>query len=181
VARTQHSRHFCSPANKPHWGRRLRHRSGRSKTKFGRIRVFHRGQLDRRAPPRPVCHPAAAAPRPEPTVPRRSKHDVLRPVPRAPTALVRTDHPGWRGDPDDAARRASFAGPGTGIWRRFRKRAHIARASSGLWHGLWWEGLTWPEGSICRWEDVARSAGSVRQCIRSAVTAGYLILSHVQG
>jgi hypothetical protein len=193
VARTQHPRHLCSPANKPHRRRRLRHRSGRSQAKFGRVRTFHRSQLDCGAPPRSVCHPAAAAPRPEPTLPRRSKHELLRSVPRARAALVRTDHPRRRGDPDDAARRASFAGPGSGIWRRFWKRtgiagsacalwragrhwgARIASASSGLWHGLWWEGLAWPEGSVCRWEDVARSAGSVRKCIRSAVAAGYCV------
>jgi hypothetical protein len=158
VAGTQHSRH-CSPANKPHWRRRLRHRSGRSKAKFGRIHAFHRGQLDRRASPRSICHPAASPPRPEPAVPRRPKHELLRPVPRARPTVVRTDHPGWGGDPDDAARRASFAGPGSGIWRRFRKRtgvagsacglwraarhwrARVASASGGLWHGLWWEGV----------------------------------------
>lgn len=201
MARTQRSRHCRPPANKPNRWSRLRHRR-RRKAKFARIRTVHCGQLDCGAPARPVRSPALAAPRPEPTVPRRSNHKVLRPVPWPCPAVVRTNwcrrrRPGRRGDPDDAARWPSLPRPSHGVrrWRQRRlccrehsrgiarsscglwvrrlwRRSRIARSTADLWRGLWWSGVSWPEGSVCGWQGVARSPGGVRQCLRSAV-AGY--------
>ena len=205
MARTQRSRHCRPPANKPNRRSRLRHRP-RRKAKFARIRTVHRGQLDCGAPARPVRSPAPAAPRPEPTVPRRSNHKVLRPVPWPRPAVVRTSWcrrrwPGRRGDPDDAARWPSLPRPSHGVrrWRQRRlccersrgiarspcglrvrrlwRRSRFACPTADLWRGLWWSGVSWPEDSVCGWEGITRSPGGVRQCLRSAV-AGYFGLMY---
>ena len=200
MARTQRPRHCRPPANKPNGRSRLRH-GRRREAKFARIRTVHRGQLDCGASARPVRSPAPAAPRPEPTVPRRPKHEVLRSVPWPRPAVVRTScrrRPGRRGDPDDAARWPSLPRPSHGVrrqrqrrlccersrgiarspcglWvRRLWWRSRIARPTARLWCGLWWSGVAWPEGSVCGWEGVTRPAGGVRQCLWSAV-AGYLV------
>lgn len=131
VARAQRARYGCPPANKPHGWSRLRYRCGRT-TKLDRIRTLHGSQLDSRAP-RPLRHPPAAPPRPQPALPRRSQCGLLRPVPRArPPVLQQPGRPG-RGDPDDAARRdgASLARPGRGVRRgRLWERSRVAGASA---------------------------------------------------
>ena len=162
MARTQRSRHCRPPANTPNGWSRLRY-CWRREAKFGRIRTVHCGQLDCRASARPVRSPAPTAPGPQPTLPRRSKLGVLRPVPWSGPAVVRTTwRPGRRGDPDDAARWPSLARPSHGIRRRLCGRSGVARTPCGLrvrrlwrrsgvagptaelWRGLWWTCVSWP-------------------------------------